>query len=73
MEKGVSREDIEVAFAEEYSSDETLQIQKLLQKKHYVATKKDTTEFRKMYQYLLRRGFGSSDILREMSKLDTFD
>ena len=69
MAKGISRENIQQALIEEYSGDETTQISKLLQKKHYQGEGKDTAEFRKIYQYLLRRGFRSSDILREMDRI----
>ena len=68
MSKGVSKEYIDIALDEEYSGDEQLQIRKLLQKRHYEGQGKDTAEFRKTYQYLLRRGFKSGDILREMEK-----
>ena len=54
----------------EYSNDEHSQIRKLLEKKHYEGQGKDTVEFRKTYHYLLRRGFKSSDILKEMSRFE---
>ena len=68
LAKGVSREHVEEAMEAEYVGDETSQIRKLLQKKHYEGAGRDTAEFRKMYQYILRRGFRSGDILREMSR-----
>ncbi len=67
MTKGVKREDIEQALEEEYSGDESSQIRKLLQKKRFNGEDRSTPEFRKTYQYLLRRGFKSGDILKEMS------
>ena len=73
MAKGIKREYIEQALTEEYSEDEISQISKLLQKKNYQGEGKDTAEFRKVYQYLLRRGFRSSDILREMEKFRAID
>ena len=66
MQKGISREIIELALEEGYISDESKQIQALLEKKHYNPETKDEGEFRRIYQYLMRRGFRSSDILREM-------
>lgn len=67
--KGVSRDKIELALAEEYTQDETYQIISLLQKRHYNGEGKDTAEFRKTYQYLLRRGFSNSDILKVMERI----
>lgn len=72
MTKGISREYIEQALMEEYSGDEATQISNLLQKKHYQGEGRDTAEFRKIYQYLLRRGFRSSDILREMDRMQKY-
>lgn len=71
MAKGVKREDIELALEEEYSGDEGAQIRKLLEKRHYKGEGRDTAEFRKTYQYILRRGFRSNDILREMNHIST--
>ncbi len=67
-QKGVSKENAEEALLEEYESDESGQIKALLRKRHYVPDETDPKEFRRTYQYLLRRGFQSSDILREMKK-----
>ena len=69
MAKGVSRDKIEMALTEEYTGDETYQIITLLQKKRYKGEGRDTAEFRKTYQYLLRRGFSSSAILKEMDRI----
>ena len=67
MSKGVKREDVEKALNEEYIQEETAQIYKLLEKRHYRGEEKDTAEYRKVYQFLLRRGFKSSDIFRCMN------
>jgi regulatory protein len=72
MAKGICRQHIEQALTEEYFGDETTQISKLLHKKHYQGEGRDTAEFRKIYQYLLRRGFRSSDILKEMDRMQKF-
>lgn len=68
VQKGIRREWIENAIEEEYSSDETEQIIKLLSKRHFVAGEADEKEFQRTYQYLLRRGFQSSDVLRQMKR-----
>ena len=64
--KGISREDAEQAILEEYTGDESEQIKALLQKRHYMAEDTDPKEFRRTYQYLVRRGFQSSEILKAM-------
>lgn len=66
MQKGVDRKVIEAALEEEYSSEELPMIQALLEKRHFVPGQCDDKEFRKTYQYLLRRGFQSSEILKAM-------
>lgn len=66
MSKGISRDTIEFAIEEEYDADETEHIRKLLEKKHFDGSSKDDGEFRRVYNYLLRRGFRSNDILKEM-------
>ena len=65
-QKGISREDAEQAILEEYTGDESEQIKALLQKRHYMAEDTDPKEFRRTYQYLVRRGFQSSEILKAM-------
>lgn len=66
MAKGVKRELIERAIEEEYDTDETAQIRQLLEKRHYSYDRSDQKEMQRTYQYLMRRGFCSSDILRMM-------
>ncbi len=66
MAKGVARDVIAEAVETEYDADESAHIRKLLEKKHYDAAAADEGETRRVYQYLMRRGFRSSDILREM-------
>lgn len=65
-QKGVKRELIEQAIEEEYEADETSQIRRLLAKRQFVPGACDEKEFRRTYQYLMRRGFSGSDVLREM-------
>lgn len=66
VQRGVKRELIEQAIEEEYEADETNQIRRLLVKRQFVPGTCDEKEFRRTYQYLMRRGFSGSDVLREM-------
>ena len=66
--KGVPKDLAEQALEAEYVSDESEQIVQILHKKKFEGVSKHSPEFRKMYQYLLRRGFSSSDILKEMNQ-----
>lgn len=66
MMKGVSRDIVAEAVDTEYDVDESVHIRNLLEKKHFSNEHADEGEFRRVYNYLLRRGFRSSDILREM-------
>lgn len=66
MQKGVERDIISIAIEEEYASDELEQIKALLIKKHFKECDSNSKEFQRMYQFLLRRGFKSSDILKVM-------
>lgn len=66
MMRGVSREIVSEAIETEYDVDESVHIRSILEKKHFSSEKADEGEFRRVYNYLLRRGFRSSDIIREM-------
>ena len=66
LSKGVPRNLIEAAMEEEYRADEMNQIQKLLIKRKYDPEQNDQKGMQKTYQFLLRRGFKSSDILKAM-------
>lgn len=67
-QKGVSREDAQKALSEEYGEeDESDKILRWMQKKHYDVHTADVKEKQKMYQFLLRKGFHSEDILRALS------
>lgn len=70
MRKGVSKEVIEAAIEEEYLFDEKRKIRELLEKKHYSNGTMDENAKRKLYQFLLRRGFKSSDVLSVMREYD---
>lgn len=65
-QKGIDRNLIDRALEEEYEAEEIEQIYRLLEKRNYVADRADEKEFRRTYQFLLRRGFRSSEILKAM-------
>lgn len=71
MMKGVSREIIANAIDEEYDVDERVHIRSILEKKHFSNENVDEGEFRRIYNFLLRRGFRSNDILKEMKYAGT--
>lgn len=52
---------------------EQLKIRQLLEKKHYEPKECDRKEQQKIYQYLMRRGFKSSDILHVMKIWDEYE
>ena len=68
IQKGVEPENIENALDKEYDADEIEHIYNLLEKKKYDKENCDDKEFRRIYQFLLRRGFKSSQILTAMRK-----
>lgn len=62
--RGISREYAEWALQEECGEeDESAKILKWLEKKQYDAGQADAKQKQKMYQFLLRKGFQSGDIL----------
>ena len=61
QKKGVAKEFIEQALLEEGNEDETDAIQRLLEKKGYTP-EMPREQANKIYQFLLRRGYKSSDI-----------
>lgn len=66
IQKGLGRDIIEWAIEEEFESDEMSQITELLRKRKYDSENVDQKEFQRTYQFLMRRGFKSSDILKAM-------
>lgn len=66
MKKGVAGELIEQALEEEFESDEREKIKILLEKRRYDCNCEDRREQQRIYQYLMRRGYKSSDILAVM-------
>lgn len=69
MQKGIASSVIADAIEEAYVADEMEQIMALLQKRKFVPEEADEKEFQRTYQYVMRRGFKSSDILKAM-KMD---
>lgn len=65
MTKGVAKNIIEQALENEFSSDEQEKIRQLLEKRHYDSSC-DGKERQKTYQFLMRRGYKSSDIVHVM-------
>ena len=72
LRKGVSRALIEEVLEEEFQADERIQIRSLLEKRGFDATECDEKEQQRCYQFLMRRGFKSSDILKVMRDPDNF-
>ena len=66
MQKGIASSVIADAIEEAYVADEMEQIMALLRKRKFVPEKADEKEFQRTYQYVMRRGFKSSDILKAM-------
>lgn len=72
LRKGVSRALIDEVLEEEFQADERIQIRSLLEKRGFDATECDEKERQRCYQFLMRRGFKSSDILKVMRDSDNF-
>lgn len=68
-QKGVEREVIDHALEECLETDAEQLICRLLEKKRYNAETADEGERRRVYQYLARRGFRSSEILHCMNQM----
>lgn len=67
LARGVSRDNIARALDAEYlDADEGEKIQAWLEKKHYDAGTADAKETRRMYQFLLRRGFQADEVMRAL-------
>ena len=64
--KGISKAVLEEAREEAEPQDEREQIRRWMEKKHLDPVTADRDEKRRFYQFLMRRGFRSSDILAEL-------
>ena len=65
-QKGISTDVITRSLEEEFFKDERQQIMDLIEKKGFSADTADQKEYRKMYQFLMRRGFKGADIMAVM-------
>ncbi len=63
LSKGVAPDLIECALDEENETEQETLIMRLLEKKHYDADQATLQETKKIYQFLLRRGFRSDEIM----------
>ena len=73
MQKGIDRETAASAWEEEAalnSPDERSILLKTIQKKYGPGTELDDREMRRLYGYLVRRGFQFSDILGALEELE---
>lgn len=68
--KGISREVLEEACQETEVQDESLLIRRWMEKKHYSPEEATPEEQRRLYLFLMRRGFQSEDILKELHSRD---
>ncbi len=66
-QKGVSSDQIQQAFDQELEVSQEEVIYNYLRKKNYDPTTADEGEKRRIYQFLMRKGFKSTDILRCMN------
>lgn len=64
--RGVQRDLIDQVLEDVYEGDEQEQIKQLLQKRRFCADTADQKEFQRTYQFLMRRGFKSSEVLHAM-------
>ncbi|MDD2959570.1 MAG: regulatory protein RecX [Lachnospiraceae bacterium] len=67
MGKGISTDLIEAAWDETEPVDETLQIRKWADKKHFDPENADRKETQKFFQFLMRKGFLLSDIKKALT------
>ena len=62
LSRGVANDIIEQALVDENETDQELLIKKLLKKRHYDPDIATQADIQKNYQFLLHRGFKSSEI-----------
>ncbi len=66
INKGIAKDMADAIIETEYDTDERALIRRELDKKHYDAATADESTKRRLYSYLLRRGFAISDIMAVM-------
>ncbi len=64
LAKGISKELMEQAFEEEYEGEETQLIYQLLKKRGYDGNNADIKEQRRIYTFLMRKGFRSEEAMK---------
>lgn len=69
LRRGIKGDVIDAALEEVFTFDEREQMRELLTKRRFPQNVGDDGEFRKNYQFLMRRGFKSSDILSVMKAM----
>ena len=67
MARGASKDTIDEAFAECGEIEETEQIKRWLEKKNFAAVSNDEKERYRIYSFLVRKGYRTSDILHVMN------
>lgn len=73
LQKGVSKEVIEDIFSRLAPADETAMIKKWVEKKRVDLKEADHKELNRLYAFLMRKGFASSDISRVLRMREEFD
>lgn len=69
LQKGITKDVAQKAIEEEAQADEIALIRQWIKKKGYSLDSADEKETRRMYAFLLRRGFKSSDICKELHNM----
>lgn len=68
LSRGISQDIIERALEEENETEQEQIISRLVEKKHYNPDTATPKETQKIYQFLLRRGFRSSEIMHVLKQ-----
>lgn len=72
LNKGISKETIQKAWAEWEAAgniqDEDAQIEEILLKKHFDASVAEPKDLRKMYAFLMRKGFSADKVQKHLQK-----
>ena len=67
-QKGINREQIETAIENCYEAeDEIAAIQRICEKKHFIAEDATVIEKKRMYNYLIRKGFRGEDVCKVLN------
>lgn len=64
LSRGISQELVECALEEENETSQEELIKKFMEKKHYDSENATITEKKRIYQFLLRKGFRCEEIMR---------